>query len=58
MASVVPPVIIRASGRHTATLIFLHGLGDTGVGWAGAFNAIRHAFLFICPNLSCVFIIV
>jgi predicted esterase len=28
------PVIVSASGKHTATLIFLHGLGDTGHGWA------------------------
>jgi lysophospholipase-2 len=28
------PVVVSASGKHTATLIFLHGLGDTGHGWA------------------------
>ena len=41
MAGVVPPVIIKASARHTATLIFLHGLGDTGMGWAGALSTIK-----------------
>jgi len=31
MASrIPPPVILSSRGRHTATLIFLHGLGDTG----------------------------
>jgi hypothetical protein len=35
MASVstVPPLIIRPISKHTATVIFLHGLGDTGFGW-------------------------
>ncbi|KAI1328643.1 Phospholipase/carboxylesterase/thioesterase [Xylariaceae sp. FL0255] len=30
------PLVIPAVARHTATLIFLHGLGDTGFGWASA----------------------
>lgn len=30
-------VSVPAPGRATATLIFLHGLGDTGHGWAPAF---------------------
>lgn len=30
------PLLIAASARHTATVIFLHGLGDTGYGWAPA----------------------
>ncbi|OAA43692.1 lysophospholipase [Metarhizium rileyi] len=29
-------LIIPAAGRHTATIIFAHGLGDTGYGWADA----------------------
>ena len=24
------PVVVSASAKHTASLIFLHGLGDTG----------------------------
>lgn len=28
------PVIVQASGEHTATIIMCHGLGDTGDGWA------------------------
>lgn len=27
-------VIIDAIAKHTASIIFLHGLGDTGYGWA------------------------
>jgi len=47
----IPPVILRSSGRHTATLIFLHGLGDTGFGWAGALNTIKPPYLkVICPT--------
>ena len=30
------PLIFPANGRHTATVIFSHGLGDTGHGWASA----------------------
>jgi lysophospholipase-2 len=51
MASPVPPVILKASKIHTSTLIFLHGLGDTGMGWAGALNTIRPPNMkIICPT--------
>uniref|UniRef100_A0A1I8ERK3 palmitoyl-protein hydrolase n=1 Tax=Wuchereria bancrofti TaxID=6293 RepID=A0A1I8ERK3_WUCBA len=30
------PVVIPARGKHTATIIFLHGLGDTGHGWSSS----------------------
>ena len=60
MSQLVPPVVLKASKKHTgkcqhticsfyfcssATLVFLHGLGDTGFGWAGALNTIRPDFL-------------
>ena len=32
-------VTIPASGTQTATVIFLHGLGDSGHGWAPVFRA-------------------
>ncbi|RYP26756.1 hypothetical protein DL768_011591 [Monosporascus sp. mg162] len=32
----LPPLLFPASSRHTATVIFVHGLGDTGHGWASA----------------------
>ncbi|KAI0450311.1 phospholipase/Carboxylesterase [Xylaria acuta] len=35
-ASRAKPLLFSASAKHTATVIFLHGLGDTGFGWAGA----------------------
>ncbi|KAI5922333.1 Phospholipase/Carboxylesterase-domain-containing protein [Camillea tinctor] len=31
-----PPLVFPAAAKHTATLIFVHGLGDTGYGWATA----------------------
>ncbi|KAL2202920.1 acyl-protein thioesterase-1-like protein [Sarocladium strictum] len=30
------PMVFPPSGRHTATVIFAHGLGDSGHGWASA----------------------
>ncbi|KAK0613138.1 Phospholipase/carboxylesterase/thioesterase [Bombardia bombarda] len=38
MASILrkPPLLFPATARHTATVIFIHGLGDTGHGWADA----------------------
>lgn len=51
MSSLIPPVVLKASKKHTATLVFLHGLGDTGFGWAGALNSIKPDFLkVICPT--------
>lgn len=32
----LPPLVFPAASRHTATVIFIHGLGDTGHGWASA----------------------
>lgn len=30
------PLLFEAVSKHSATVIFLHGLGDTGHGWASA----------------------
>ena len=30
------PLVFPAASRHTATVIFAHGLGDTGAGWSDA----------------------
>ncbi|KAK3383588.1 Phospholipase/carboxylesterase/thioesterase [Lasiosphaeria ovina] len=32
----LPPLLFPATARHTATVIFVHGLGDTGHGWSDA----------------------
>jgi len=47
------PVVVSASAKHTATLIFLHGLGDTGHGWATSIAAIRPPHVkVICPTAN------
>ncbi len=48
-------VTISASGKHTSTLIFLHGLGDTGHGWASTLAEIRPPNLkIVCPTAPTV----
>nr|XP_037842293.1 acyl-protein thioesterase 1-like [Chlorocebus sabaeus] len=45
------PAIMPASWKATAAVIFLHGLGDTGHGWAEAFAGIRSSHIkYICPH--------
>ncbi|KAL3998947.1 Acyl-protein thioesterase 1 domain protein [Acanthocheilonema viteae] len=46
------PVVVPARSKHTATIIFLHGLGDTGHGWSSVFaDEIRHDHIkYICPH--------
>ena len=45
------PVVLKARAQHTATMIFLHGLGDTGHGWAGILNTIRPDYMkIVCPT--------
>ncbi|KAF4985626.1 hypothetical protein FDECE_16430 [Fusarium decemcellulare] len=36
MSNRIAPLVFPAASRHTATVIFVHGLGDTGHGWASA----------------------
>lgn len=43
--------VINATSRHTATVIFLHGLGDTGHGWSEMFRQIRQPHIkYVCPT--------
>ena len=44
-----PPIVFKPAGPHTATLIWLHGLGDSGAGWADV------ADQFALPGLKLVF---
>ncbi|CAI2313274.1 unnamed protein product [Caenorhabditis sp. 36 PRJEB53466] len=46
------PAVVPPRGEHKATIIFLHGLGDQGDGWADAFRSeVRHENLkAICPH--------
>lgn len=48
------PSIVSPRGEHKGTLIFLHGLGDQGHGWADAFKteAKHDNIKFICPHSS------
>lgn len=47
------PVVVAPSGKHTATIIFLHGLGDTGHGWASTMASIRPPHVkVICPTAN------
>ncbi|XP_018422792.1 PREDICTED: acyl-protein thioesterase 1 isoform X2 [Nanorana parkeri] len=45
------PAIVPAARKATAAVIFLHGLGDTGHGWAEAMASIRSPHVkYICPH--------
>lgn len=45
------PVIVRETEKHLVTLIFLHGLGDTGHGWAEAFKQLKLKHIrCVCPT--------
>lgn len=46
------PVVVPAVAQHKGTIIFLHGLGDQGHGWADAFRTeARHDNVkSICPH--------
>ncbi|XP_069477150.1 acyl-protein thioesterase 1 isoform X3 [Ambystoma mexicanum] len=45
------PAIVPAARKATAAVIFLHGLGDTGHGWAEAMAGIRSPHIkYICPH--------
>ncbi|MEE6484405.1 hypothetical protein FKM82_013859 [Ascaphus truei] len=44
-------VTVPGEERETAAVIFLHGLGDTGHGWAESLSAIRLPYVkYICPH--------
>lgn len=49
------PVVIPARAKHTATVIFLHGLGDTGHGWSDAIRRIVLPHIkVICPTANTI----
>ena len=53
--SKMAPVVVSPSGKHTATLIFLHGLGDTGHGWASTLAEIRQSHVkVVCPTANTI----
>jgi predicted esterase len=53
------PIVVPATAKHTATVIFAHGLGDSGNGWASAVQSWRgHGRLdgvkFILPHAPAI----
>ncbi|ELT93210.1 hypothetical protein CAPTEDRAFT_20690 [Capitella teleta] len=47
------PVVVNATAKHTASVIFLHGLGDTGHGWSQAFSMMKRPYIkYICPTAN------
>ncbi|GAA6021251.1 hypothetical protein JCM11491_001525 [Sporobolomyces phaffii] len=38
------PVVLEALGKHTATVIFAHGLGDSAAGWVPLAQSLRSKF--------------
>lgn len=50
MAGAIEPIVLKpTANKHDGTVIFLHGLGDTGHGWSAGFDAIRQ------PNVKYIF---
>ncbi|XP_023226757.1 acyl-protein thioesterase 1-like [Centruroides sculpturatus] len=46
-----PPVILSNTAKQTATIIFLHGLGDTGHGWSSIFSPFRASHIkYVFPT--------
>lgn len=45
------PVVVNATAKHTATIIFLHGLGDTGHAWSQMFSMMKSPHIkYVCPT--------
>lgn len=43
--------IVSPTAKHTATVIFLHGLGDTGDGWSSILSELKQPWVkLICPT--------
>lgn len=48
---VVAPIVIEPKSKHTSSVIFLHGLGDTGYGW----EPVGKMFAADLPNTKFIF---
>lgn len=47
--------VVNATAKHTATIIFLHGLGDTGHGWSQMFAAMKSPYIkYVCPHADSI----
>lgn len=53
-----PPLVVPAARQHRSTLVMLHGLGDSGAGWAFLSRALAAAHLphteFVFPSAPLV----
>jgi lysophospholipase-2 len=46
---------VAAKIKHTATVIFLHGLGDTGYGWSTILKRIQSPHIkYVCPTANII----
>ncbi|XP_072307123.1 acyl-protein thioesterase 1 [Eucyclogobius newberryi] len=51
MSAPLSAAIVPAARKATAAVIFLHGLGDSGHGWADALEGLRMPHVkYICPH--------
>jgi len=55
-ADMSPPIVIQPKGPHKASVIFLHGLGDTGHGWSQVMGEDLNVdnVKFVCPTASTI----
>ncbi|EKX44434.1 hypothetical protein GUITHDRAFT_87404, partial [Guillardia theta CCMP2712] len=45
------PIVVSPTSRHTATVIWLHGLGDNGSGWSDVARQLNLPWIkFLLPN--------
>ena len=50
-----PPIVVKPTAPHNSTVIWLHGLGDTGAGWADAASSFAAALpgtKFVFPTAA------
>ena len=53
------PVVLNAKAKHTATLIFLHGLSENGHKWAGILKTIQPDYLkIVCPTAPSIPVVI
>lgn len=41
------PVIVEATAKHSATVLILHGLGDSGLGWQPVAESLKSALPYV-----------
>ena len=46
-----PPIVVPASSKQSATVIWMHGLGDTGNGWSGITSKLQLPWVKVRPPM-------